>query len=81
MQFLEFRLYLEIEKIDSNDKLNEYINFQFNYKPEKANYLVALPETTLESFVSDLKTLVQVIEQWINDRSSTPLELRLWEPS
>ncbi|HET9503166.1 MAG TPA: hypothetical protein VFO93_06475 [Hymenobacter sp.] len=81
LQFLEFRLYLEIEKIDSIDKLNNYINFQFDYKSEKANYFVALPETTLESFVSDLKTLVQVIEQWINDRSSIPLELRLWEPS
>lgn len=81
LNFLEFRLYRQADGISQSEISQNYIAFAFGYGVKEFDSLLGLPETTLESFVLDLKTLVQTIEQWIQDRSSIPLDLRLWEPN
>ncbi len=80
LNFLEFRLYRKSNSIERSELSERYINFAFGHGVKEFDSLLVLPETTMASFISDLKSLVQTIEQWIQERSSIPVELRLWEP-
>jgi len=78
--FLEFGLYNELSDTTTSELASNYIVFNFSHRSEDVNCIVMFPETTLASFILNLQSLVQAVEQWLSDRSSIPVELRLWEP-
>ena len=80
LNFLEFRLYRKSNSMAHSELSERYIKFEFGHGVKEFDSVLVMPETTMASFISDLKSLVQTIEQWIQERSSIPIELRLWEP-
>ncbi len=78
MAFFEFHGYSKLEPFLSDLSFTDFVCLNFGTKVE-AEWQLAAPEMTLGDFAESLISLVEELEKWIKNRSSIPLELRLWE--
>lgn len=75
MQFLKI---LGYNKFNDNS-FDKYIRLDFNAKKTEKNWVIVLPEMTLESFTSNLDDLIATIENWLSKHSGIELNLKMEE--